>query len=457
MLPVLKMNTAGAASAARFALLGVASSLGISGVLRLSWVESQVLLPLTQAQGGIAAPLFGTSAMAVEVTLACSGADVLALCLGAILAYPVGWRSRIAAASGGAGVILGLNTMRIGTLGLAAASPTWFTALHLYVWPAVLTLAVAGYVFAWMRIADRRTTPNVQPPVSPRDPVRVPALLTRRFVMFALAFLILFVAASPLYLQSPQVLALAGFIARTAAGILRTVGVDAQAAGHMLLAPRGSFVVTQECISTPLIPIYLAAVCVYARTRLGAALGVLAAAPLFVALGIARVLVVALPVSLVASPLFLVHAFYQLLLGAVLVAMAALWRHGGRAAAAPALFALAAGGAFVVLAGPWYSAVVSRAAAGPLEDPQGALALLPGYQMGLYLALSIAAFAALEFRRFAAGLAVLGMTQAAGLLALHALSSHAGVTAHVRDVRAWAVAGPVLVLVAVLNLARARR
>ena len=37
----------------------------------------------------LAVGLFGTSALPVEVTLACSGADALALCLGAILAYPV--------------------------------------------------------------------------------------------------------------------------------------------------------------------------------------------------------------------------------------------------------------------------------------------------------------------------------------------------------------------------------
>ena len=53
-----------------------------------------------------------------------------------ILAYPVRWRTRLAGAAGGAALILGLNTLRIGTLGRAAASPAWFNALHVYVWPA---------------------------------------------------------------------------------------------------------------------------------------------------------------------------------------------------------------------------------------------------------------------------------------------------------------------------------
>ena len=70
----------------------------------------------------------------------------------------------------------------------------------------------------------------------------------------------------------------------------------------MLSTGRGGFLVTQECISTPLIPVYLAAVCVYARAWRPRMLGILAAAPLFVGLGIARLLVVALPPALIGSP-----------------------------------------------------------------------------------------------------------------------------------------------------------
>jgi hypothetical protein len=47
--------------------------------------------------------------------------------------------------------------------------------------------------------------------------------------------------------------------------------------------------------------------------------------------------------------------------------------------------------------------------------------------------------------------------QPAGLLALHALASHSGLTAHVRDIRGWAVAAPVLIFAAVANLARPGR
>ena len=86
-----------------------------------------------------------------------------------------------------------------------------------------------------------------------------------------------------------------------------------------------------------------------------------------------------------------------------------------------------------------------------------AIAFLPAFQVGLYLAVWVAAFVATGWRRFLAGLAVLGLTQAAGLVALNALASHTGLTAQVRDVRGWAVAGPVLIVAAVVNVARARR
>ncbi len=140
--------------AGSFTLRAVAWSLGLFGLLRLNWVEAHGLLPLTQLQGRLAVGLCGVPASPIDATLACSGADALALCVGAILAYPASWRMRLAGAGGGLGLILGLNTLRIGTLGRAAASPAWFETLHVYLWPAVLTLAIAGYVFAWMRVAD---------------------------------------------------------------------------------------------------------------------------------------------------------------------------------------------------------------------------------------------------------------------------------------------------------------
>lgn len=457
----------GRTDAVKFALRCVAWSLGLFGLLRSSWIQSHLLLPMTQAQADIATGAFGASSLPVEVTLACSGADALALCLASVLAYPAIWRMRLAGSAGGLALILSLNTLRIGTLGRVAASPSWFSALHVYVWPAVLMLAIAGYVFAWMRLADSREAPadnafavgcfSTNRSLSPIATARLAPQPTRRFVVFTAAFLLLFAAASPLYLESTAVLAVAGFIARAAAATLGAVGISAHATANVLSTPRGSFLVTQECISTPLIPVYLAGICAYAATWRRLVLGVLATAPLFIALGILRLLVVALPDAVMPSPIFLVHAFYQLLLGAVVVFLAARWRHGGRAAPRHALAGVIVGVLFIYLLGPFYTRVVASPAGLPPDDPQGAIALLPAFQIGLYLALWVAAFAAVGWRRFVAGLVMLELTQTAALLALHAFANHPGLATHVRDVRGWAVAGPLLIVAAVVNVARPRR
>lgn len=436
----------------RFVVAAVAGSVGLLALLRLPWIETAVVLPVTRMQGGLALSWFGTPALPVEVTLACSGADALALCVGAILAYPVPWRTRLSAAGGGVALILALNTLRIGTLGRAVASPAWFNALHLYVWPVVLTLAIAAYVFAWMRVADRRRTP-VDAAVPTGAAARGVLQPSRRFVVLTVVFVILFFAVSPFYLESAGVLALAGLIARAAAATLGVIGVSAHAAANVLWTPRGGFLVTQECIATPLVPVYLAAICAYSPTWRRLALGGVLLLPLFVLLGIVRLLLVALPEA-VASPLFFVHAFYQLLLGAVVVFMAALWRHRTSAALRHGLLGVLVGVLFVYLLGPIYTRVVGAAARGPLDDPQGAIALLPAFQAGLYFALGAAALVAAAWRRFVAGLAALAFTQAAGLLALQAVAGYAGLTPHVRG---WAIAGPVLIFAAVVHHAPARR
>jgi len=173
----------------KFALRAAAWSLGFFGLLRLNWFAAHVLLPFTRFQGAAAVTVFGAPALPVEVTLACSGADALSLCLGTILAYPVKWRARIAGAAGGVALILALNTLRIAALGHAIASSSGFTALHAYVWPGLLVLAIAGYVFTWMRFADgaRGTSTLIARPQP-----------SRQFVALTAAFLVLFTAAAPI-------------------------------------------------------------------------------------------------------------------------------------------------------------------------------------------------------------------------------------------------------------------
>jgi exosortase/archaeosortase family protein len=456
------MDTVRAATPARsFALRLIAWSLALFGLLRLPWVGTHILLPLTRLQAAAGSALVGPSPLPIEATLACSGADALALCLGAVLAYPVQWRSRIAGAAGGAGLILGLNTLRIGTLGRVAASPARFNALHVFVWPAVFTIAIAGFVFTWMRVVDRRRSADAvprqtTPPAPPEHDWRV----TRCFALVAATLLLLFTLASPLYLENARVLALAGVVARGAAFLLRVLGVDATATAGVLATPRGAFLVTQECISTPLIPIYLAAVLVYSRTWWTKVLWTAAAVPLFVGLGIARLLVVAVPAGFVASPAFFIHAFFQLLVAVGMVCGLALWRYGPRAATcARAVAALALAIAFVRLLGAPYTHAILwfRTAATAYDDSQGALMFLPAFQFGLFLALWVAAFVRHGWTRFLCGASLLAAMQIAVAGGVQLLAVHAGITPLVRDIRAWALLGPALIIASVVNVAAPRR
>ncbi|MDQ3070902.1 MAG: archaeosortase/exosortase family protein [Acidobacteriota bacterium] len=439
------MPTATAANplspARSFALAAIAWSLGLFGLLRLTWIEAVAVLPLTRLQGRIAALFTASPVLPVDVTLACSATDVIALCAGAILAYPARWRVRVAGAAAGICLILGVNIIRIASLAHAADAPRLFEILHVYVWPAALVLVVAAYVFGWMRWVSGG--PAAVAPAALRQPAEMPAF-TRRFALLTVAFVVVFAAASPLYLQSAWVLSVAAVIARGAAFALRSLGIDATATANVLMTSRGGFIVTQECVSTPLIPVYLAAAAGFTRSWRTRVPAMAAVVLLVVALGIARLLVIALPASLVGSPSFLIHAFYQLLLGVVLIALAALWRHGrGVAGWRRAVLAAILGGVFVYL----FSQVFVRLLS-PVSDAQGAVAFLPGFQIGLLIALWIAAWASPRPKPLLIGLALLAATQLAAYAALRFAMPPGVIELHVPAVRGWAVAAPVLIAAA---------
>jgi exosortase/archaeosortase family protein len=437
----------------RFVLSGVLISVALFGLVRLGWTDTHLVLPLTLAEAALAARLFGAPAAPIDVTSACSGVDVLSLCLGTLLAYPAAWRRRIAGALGAIGLILALNIVRIGTLGRAAGSAQ-FDLLHLYLWPAAITLAIAAYVFAWMNASEMPARVKAGPAGAGAPN------LPRRFILFAGAFLLAFLAAAPIYLNSAVVLKVASFIARTAAATLGVAGIQAYAAANTLwMARGGGFMVTEECIATPLIPVYLAGIAAFARNWKQRSLGFAAAIPLFIALGVVRLLVVALPSS-VAAQSFFVHAFFQLLSGALCIVAAACWRHRDRAAAASAAYGLLVGALCIWVAGPAYLRLIASIAVLPANDPQGAIAFLPIFQVALYLALWTAGFGQFVgagWKRFAAGLALLLISQMLGLMALDALRQHAGLTMAVRDVRGWAIAAPVIIFMAAVRLGRERR
>ncbi len=304
-----------------FLLAVLAWSLGLFAVLRSPWVEGRVVLPLTSFQEQVAIYYAGRPPVPVAVTSECSGTDVLALCLAATLACPVPWRTRLVGAAGGIALVLALNTLRIATLGRAAVRPALFEALHLQVWPAILVLATAGYVFVWMRWAlAGSTVSRGRGPSHGEDALATEegplAPLMRRFVPRAAVLLVAFALCGPWIARSESLLTAGAWVARGAAFLLTAAGYEAAAAGNVLTTSRGGFVVTPDCLATALIPLYVAGVFTARLTWPWRTLALVVAPPLFGALAIVRLLLLALPPALVAMPLFLVHGFHQLVYAA---------------------------------------------------------------------------------------------------------------------------------------------
>jgi hypothetical protein len=319
-----------------------------------------------------------------------------------------------------------------------------FETLHVYVWPALLTLLTAGYVFGWMHVANRarRAAPGAPSNVIQPTP-------TRRFVGWTALFVVVFIVASPWYLQSAVVLSAAAVIARASAAALGWLGIEATAAANVLWTPKGGFEVTQECISTPLIPLYCAAVMTYGTRWRWRALAMAAAAPIFMILAVARLLIVALPAAVIGSPVFLIHAFYQVLLAALVVCGAAWWR-GGRGATRMAIIGCGVGAASAYVLGPAYAALLSASALElPFNDTQGAMAALPSFQAGLFVALVVVTWTARPWRAIATAAGALALLQVAAFAALHAASWYTDLAPEIRDVRAWAIAAPVVVMLGV--------
>ena len=448
-----------------FLLAGLAWSLGLFTLLRSPWAEERLVLPLTRFQEQAANYYAGPASAPVAVTSECSGTDVLALCLAAILACPVPWRARLAGAAGGIALVLALNTVRIATLGRAADSPALFEVLHLQVWPAILVLATAGYVFAWMRGA-------LGTPGRTKGETEESALsqTIRRFAPRAAVLLVAFALCDPWIARSETLLEAGAWTARAAAFLLTAAGLAAQTFGNVLATSRGSFMVTPECLATALIPLSVAGVLTVRLRWPWRVLALVAAPPLFTALAIARLLLLALPPALAASPLFLVHGFHQLVLAVIAVVLLALWREppaprrwaravgrAGAALGAAAILAIVAGTALTsaVLGAARAVAFLAPHTLTALAEPgdaQGALALLPVYQAALLLALGMTAFPG--FWRLLSAFGVLLASHVVFLVVLGELADHAGLVAHALLVRAWAVGVPIVLALVMLRPAQ---
>jgi exosortase/archaeosortase family protein len=431
----------------RFLALAAVWNLVLFGLLRLSWVEANLILPLTALETRVALWLSGTPG-AVRGDLSCSGTDAIALLLAVVLAYPVPIRQQLTGAALGALLLVVLNVARLGSLGRVARDPGLFEFLHVYFWPAVLVLAAAGF-FWWWSAGRRRAAAS-----GPAPPREVRPLPVARFALFAVPLGLLYLGLAPWYLKSPTVFVVAHAMARTAMAILQFGGAVVSLSGNTLLTASAGFQVTQECIVTPLIPLYLAGVLAMPARAGARALLLLIAAPLFFALGTTRLLLLALPL---AASAFLTHAFFQLVLGVLVVAAVAwlsarrvgapVWRRVAAGMATGILTAALASGVYqgvVLRAGGFLRHVLFSGAASTSlgGDGQGALVLLPVFQLALFLAL-LAATGTVRSPRLVLGVVLLFATQALLLAVVSELGEGHGLRSGAVELRGLALLLPI--------------
>ena len=466
----------------RFALTIGAWFVGLFGLMRLGWVESNLLTPFAQLQQRVAEQLMGVKSGMLYADASCSGGDPMALCMGAIFAYPAAWGSRLHGAAVGLAAITALNVVRLGSLSMVAENRTLLDTLHLYVWPGILIIVAAAYVYRWMDRQGSRPGGPGRPPADGAAPAGVsgggggssadgaapagalgtlPVLggVPRRFLVLTAALVAAYFAAAPFFYGSDLVRVLAGWVALTGGAILTAGGTETTVMGAGLFTPHGGFLVTQECVFTPLIPVYLAGVLAAPLTPWRRAAALAATPVIFFVVGVSRVLVLAVPVNVVGNYEVAIHGFSQTLVSVLLVAAAAVWTAGSaRPGAVRALMAVGVGIAAGFAAAPVMGFLLGAGAAGlqalaglghPFVDEQGAAAVLPAFQIGLFAALWTAVAGRAEWRRALLGAGLLAASQLVVAFLVGEMAWYGGFNPHVALIRAWTVVVP-LVLVWVL-------
>jgi hypothetical protein len=318
----------------------------------------------------------------------------------------------------------------------------------------VLTIAIVTYVAVYLSRSG----------ISPRGdrggeliaPARRPLA---RFLLLAMVFTAAYFALAPWLYDSRALYVVAAWAAGAAAIILSALGASVAVSGNILQTTHGAFVVTQECVATPLIPAYAAAVLSAPWSPARRALAFLLGAPLFFVLATVRLLVLAVPQPLMPSPAIAIHGFSQVLLALGLVAAVALWWRSGESSwergSGGAWIAIGIGTLAGLVAGTLWGRLIAflvpvgQALMGhaghSYPDPQGALLILPAFQVGLLVALWTAIGRLSTWRRLAVGVCLLGLSQAVLVWALGELSHYIGFAPHVSLIRAWAIAAPVVV------------
>jgi exosortase/archaeosortase family protein len=443
---------------AHFIVAGACWAAVLLAALHNAILERTVVAPFVAWQARLGAYRPGASLAVAD--LSCAGTDVIALAVAAILAYPVAWTRRLAGFAGAAVWLIALNALRIMTLFAVAGTPA-FAPLHLYIWPALLILGASTFVFVWIWSAERAVAGDARSSLV-------------RLALIAPPLVAGYAAALPSMLDSPALRSLANSAAAWTAAVLRLAGADASVGGSTLVVSSTALVITPECILTPMMPVFLACALGVPRRWSRRMLGALLFVPVFGALMVARLLTVALPPLLLATPLYLTHAFHQLVTGAACIVVTAIHARAPDWRVRPATSAAAARAIGAVMLFLVLLAMIARPAQATLDilasqmcrllphvgmtssgyDVQGAFAVMPGFELALLSGLLAASGTMPTARRGMAMISALMFAQLSVLVTAGELDAHAGFTIPVVGVRALSIAIPLVLFMLVCRAAR---
>jgi len=109
---------------------------------------------VTAAEVHVAGTVFTIGSTPVRIVPDCTPLFPTLLLLGGILAFPAGWRMKLAGAAIGVVALWLYNLFRILVLmAVLRWTPAQFDLVHVYLWQSVTLLVVLGCFVAWTRFA----------------------------------------------------------------------------------------------------------------------------------------------------------------------------------------------------------------------------------------------------------------------------------------------------------------
>ena len=148
------------------ALVYLALVVGLSNLLLVPAIDQTLLARVRSAVAYLTAALLSVfrgdvhavaervfvGGSAVDIVNGCTGLDVAVFLASAILVFPAPWRDRLRGAALASVVVFFVNFLRVVTLCvLNESSESAFDVVHVYVWPAFISLVCLATLLVWIR------------------------------------------------------------------------------------------------------------------------------------------------------------------------------------------------------------------------------------------------------------------------------------------------------------------